>query len=136
MAPGDMVPDMWPPLPIDPGDMVPGDMVPDMWPPLPTDPPRAMAGPATDQVARQAIAAAKRGMDLFMVKSFLGSPGSTYRFPYYQGAMDRFAEVLAPDCRPLARSCRHVWCQRGKPMARAECDQMEPLAVPSDRIPL
>lgn len=40
-------------------------------------------------------------MDLFMVKSFLGSPGNTYRFPYYQGPMDRFAEVLAPDCRAL-----------------------------------
>jgi hypothetical protein len=88
MAPGDMVPDVRPPLPIDPvdivpvdmvpGDMVPGDMLPDMWPPPPIDPPpRAMAGPATDQVARQAIAAAKRGMDLFMVKSFHGSPGNT-----------------------------------------------------------
>jgi len=87
MAPGDMVPDVRPPLPIDPVDMVPvdmvpGDMLPDMWPPPPIDPPidpppRAMAGPATDQVAKQAIAAAKRGMDLFMVKSFHGSPGNT-----------------------------------------------------------
>jgi hypothetical protein len=82
--------------------MAPDDMVPDIRPPLPIDPAiRAMAGPATDPATRQAIAAARRGIDLFMVKSFLGSPGNTYRFPYYQGAMDRFAEVLAPDCRPL-----------------------------------
>jgi hypothetical protein len=80
--------------------MAPDDMVPDIWPPLPIDPAiRAMAGPATDPATRQAIAAARRGMDLFMVKSFLGSPGNTYRFPYCQGGMDRFAEVLAPDCR-------------------------------------
>ena len=80
--------------------MAPDDMVPDIWPPLPIDPAiRAMAGPATDPATRQAIAAARRGIDLFMVKSFLGSPGNT--FPYYQGRMDRFAEVLAPDCRRL-----------------------------------
>jgi hypothetical protein len=80
--------------------MAPDDIVPDIRPPLPIDPAiRVMAGPATDAVTRQAIAAARRGMDLFMVKSFLGSPGNTYRFPYYQGGMDRSAEVLAPDCR-------------------------------------
>jgi hypothetical protein len=80
--------------------MAPDDMVPDIWPPLPIDPAiRAMAGPATDPATRQAIAAARRGIDLFMVKSFLGSPGNT--FPYYQGRMDRFAEVLASDCRRL-----------------------------------
>ena len=53
--------------------MAPDDMVPDIRPPLPIDPAiRAMAGPATDPATRQAIAAARRGIDLFMVKSFLG----------------------------------------------------------------
>jgi hypothetical protein len=77
-----------------------------------------MAGPATDQVARQAIAAAKRGMDLFMVKSFRGSPGNTYRFPCYRGAMDRFAEVLAPDCRPLLVLVEMFGVMAGKPTRR------------------
>jgi|SRR5258708_4209642 hypothetical protein len=80
--------------------MAPDGMVPDIRPPMPIDPPpRAMAGPATDPATRQAIAAATTGIDLFMVKSFLGSPGNS--FPYCQGPMDRFAEVLAPDCRAL-----------------------------------
>ena len=92
MVPDDVVPD----------DMLPDDMLPDMWPPLPIDPPmRAMAGPATDPATRQPIATARRGMDLFMVKSFRGSPGNAYRFPSDQRARDRFAEVLAPDCCSL-----------------------------------
>jgi hypothetical protein len=92
MVPDDMVPD----------DMVPDDMLPDMWPPLPNDPPiRAMAGAATDPATRQPIATARRGMDLFMVKSFRGLAGNAYRFPSDRRAMDRFAEVLAPDCCAL-----------------------------------
>jgi hypothetical protein len=77
--------------------MAPDDIVPDIRPPLPIDPAiRAMAGPATDAVTRQAIAAARRGMDLFMEKSFLGSPGNTYRFPYYQGRRIDSRKCLRP----------------------------------------
>ncbi len=85
-----------------PCEVVPNDMVPDMKPPLPIDPPmRAMAGPVTDTAARQPIATARRGIDLFTVKSFRGSPGNACRFPSGQRGMDRFAEVLGPDCCSL-----------------------------------
>jgi hypothetical protein len=51
--------------------MAPDGIVPDMWPPMPIDPPpRAMAGPATDPATRQAIAATTTGIDLFMVSPF------------------------------------------------------------------
>jgi hypothetical protein len=80
--------------------VAPDDMVPGIWPPLPIDPPiRAMAGPATDPATRQAIAAARRGIDLFMVKSFLGSPGNT--FPYYQELWIDSQRCL----RPIATPC-------------------------------
>lgn len=91
MVPNDVLPD----------DMPPEDMPPEKPPPLPIDPPRAMAGPETDPANRQPIATARSGMDLFMVKSFRGSPGNDDRFPSDQRTKDRFMEGLAPDCCSL-----------------------------------
>ena len=65
------------------GGRAPGDMVSGIRPPLPIDPAgiRAIAGPATDPAIKQAIAAARRGMDLFIGSSFRGSSGNAWRFP-------------------------------------------------------
>jgi hypothetical protein len=65
------------------GGTAPGDKVSGRRPPLPIDPCAlcAIAGPATDPAIRHAIAAARRGLDLFIGSSFRGSSGNAYRFP-------------------------------------------------------
>ena len=55
-------------------------------------------------------------MDLFTVKSFRDSPGNAYRFPSGQRAMDRFAEMLAPDCCSLL-VLADIFGVEGEPLA-------------------
>ncbi|GEP53901.1 hypothetical protein RSO01_10670 [Reyranella soli] len=106
-----------------PDDMLPEDMLPDRPPPLPNDPPiRAMAGSATDPATRKPIATARRGMDLFMVKSFRALLGNADRFPSDPRAMDRFTEVLAPDCcRLLVLADISTRSERIRHRRRAHC---------------
>jgi hypothetical protein len=40
-------------------------------------------------------------MDLFIGRSLCGSPANAYRFRAAEEAMDRSAQVLAPNCRTL-----------------------------------
>jgi hypothetical protein len=59
------------------GGRAPGDMVSAKGPPLPIDPRAIRArGPPTDPMTRQAIAVARKGMDLFIGSSFPGSLGN------------------------------------------------------------